>query len=741
MAASMENVSEWRLLLNSLKIFDKFRKRHEFSEGTEPKNLLAIREGRLYVWDGESRLLTTNLHDFLSSDMTSAETDSLGDLTLFQTNLPEQSLLCTDTPFFKVEHISFNTTGQQVLLWGKQGASVLFLPHRQGKHGSFQGGKGRINCRTIPVAERFFSTNPSVHLLQASWHPGSDSASHVVFLTSDNIIRIYDTSNAAKAMQVTKLGNEGPSYSLSPSHTTFEVALGDIAVAFDFGVPLEVPSNNSTDLVYPLYILKGNGDVFMLLTSLQNRRYQQARLQGPLVMHPPAEDNYGLDACSILCLHSTPPVLVVATSAGFLHHCVLLNSYEDEVAGSASFRMSSAVSLYSDKDNTRAASLEGSTSHSLYVYESLELSLTPVLSENEDLDSDISYPIMLVKDDQSEHCFYCCHGAGLHSISLPWLEKMERFCNIGEPETLEESEETEGASELQHDQPCVVQHLVCTKPSESCPPAPVLGLSPLVDPLLGSMMVCLSSEGECFVTPLVSEKKGSPISLASEKPSEEVISPLRQLMRKPFQQQIKEILQRDVSNPILKTSTKTELTLEESFKLLQRATHILREEYILKQDQAREEIEKRVKILEQQKQQQLADLADCRRMESQIRDHVSELAEMYEDAQDKQEELLQRVGVVLHTLQNQLPILSEAEQGMRTDLMEMEGKLTNLETALSQVKKKFGYHKRGSVKSPSPSPGLSQSQQTQLKTLLKEENDKISELIAEVKNLTTVVAP
>lgn len=64
--------------------------------------------------------------------------------------------------------------------------------------------------------------------------------------------------------------------------------------------------------------------------------------------------------------------------------------------------MSSAVSLYSDKDNTRAASLEGSTSHSLYVYESLELSLTPVLSENEDLDSDVSYPIMLVKGDLLE---------------------------------------------------------------------------------------------------------------------------------------------------------------------------------------------------------------------------------------------------------------------------------------------------------------------------------------------------
>lgn len=49
-------------------------------------------------------------------------------------------------------------------------------------------------------------------------------------------------------------------------------------------------------------------------------------------MHPPAEDNYGLDACSICCLHSNPPVLVVATSTGLLHHCVLLSTTDDEEA-------------------------------------------------------------------------------------------------------------------------------------------------------------------------------------------------------------------------------------------------------------------------------------------------------------------------------------------------------------------------------------------------------------------------
>ena len=48
-------------------------------------------------------------------------------------------------------------------------------------------------------------------------------------------------------------------------------------------------------------------------------------MQGPLSMHPPAEDNYGTDACAIMCLKTHPPVLVVATSSGKLYHCVVLD--------------------------------------------------------------------------------------------------------------------------------------------------------------------------------------------------------------------------------------------------------------------------------------------------------------------------------------------------------------------------------------------------------------------------------
>lgn len=41
-------------------------------------------------------------------------------------------------------------------------------------------------------------------------------------------------------------------------------------------------------------------------------------------MQPAALDNYGGDACSLLCLPVTPPVLVIANRTGNIHHAVLL---------------------------------------------------------------------------------------------------------------------------------------------------------------------------------------------------------------------------------------------------------------------------------------------------------------------------------------------------------------------------------------------------------------------------------
>jgi nuclear pore complex protein Nup88 len=46
-------------------------------------------------------------------------------------------------------------------------------------------------------------------------------------------------------------------------------------------------------------------------------------------MHPATDNNYGLDACSILCLPSQPPVVVIATANGRIYHCIVLESSDE----------------------------------------------------------------------------------------------------------------------------------------------------------------------------------------------------------------------------------------------------------------------------------------------------------------------------------------------------------------------------------------------------------------------------
>ncbi|XP_072044690.1 nucleoporin 88-like [Amphiura filiformis] len=717
MAAYTEESDE-ELGLDSHPIFAILQENaEEQTSYTDPKELMVVQDSQVFIWDkGSTRILTANLKDVFADD---------GDDPLVQ------ALVCSNTPRFDVEHISLNLTGRHILLWGKHGATVMELPRRYGKNAQYEGGKERINCRTIGLAERFFISSSSLSLLQAEWHPGSASDTHVLLLTTDNTLRIYEISNPHKAAQVHGLGEHSTSFSLSSSRSTFEVALGEIAVSFDFGLPVECAARGGAkaedNLLYPVYILKGNGDIFLLNISLTDSRYFHTKLQGPLTMQPAAEDNYGMDACSLLCLHSNPPVLVVATSSSALHHCVVLSSEERSETEDVTSDSQLSVASMADYGPT------------LCVYESVELALSLVQSDLDEYEDDVNYPIKLHRDPTVSSQYFCSHAAGVHHIILPWLQKIEQFYATGDGE--EEGEAALG--EITRDQACTVAHMVCTKPSGASSPAPVLGLTIITDQLLGPTFMCLTPEMGCYVKSLRPVDVGEPPKLLSEEGTDPVVSPMRQLNTEPFQRVIQRLLHRTQSNPVLRASSKTHLSLEESFQLLQRATKVLRDEYIQKQELAREEIEKRMKILRQQKELQQSDLQDSQQLEEETKAKAEELADRYSDAEEKQEELINRVWSVLHALQNQLPVLSEAEHGMNKELTDMQEKLKQMQVTLQQVNRKHEYQQQqaNQQSKQASSPALSQSQHKHLKTLLKEETDRITALVSEVKNLSVAVGP
>lgn len=72
-----------------------------------------------------------------------------------------------------------------------------------------------------------------------------------------------------------KLGDSLQDLTDSPSKPSYRAALGDVAASFDFGPPLELKRKNrfhstltSPDVVWPAYIVFGNGDVIIAYTDL-----------------------------------------------------------------------------------------------------------------------------------------------------------------------------------------------------------------------------------------------------------------------------------------------------------------------------------------------------------------------------------------------------------------------------------------------------------------------------------------
>lgn len=142
------------------------------------KNLTFCLGGDFFVWNNADRVFyTTNLRQLNSEENRGAEN--------------YQTLMCISAPRFDVCQLLVSPTQHLVALVGRRGVSVLELPQRWGKRSEFEGGRSEINCKTIPVAERFFTSSPSVSLRQAAWFPSETDEPHLVLLTSDNAIRFY----------------------------------------------------------------------------------------------------------------------------------------------------------------------------------------------------------------------------------------------------------------------------------------------------------------------------------------------------------------------------------------------------------------------------------------------------------------------------------------------------------------------------------------------------------------------
>ncbi|XP_031142840.1 nucleoporin 88 [Sander lucioperca] len=709
------STERWLNDLPNHTIFQKIRGKLDLKPNANErgfaKNLTFCLGGDLFVWDDTDRVFyTTNLRQ-LNTD----ESRSSGNY---------QTLLCINPPLFELCQVLLSPTQHHVALVGQRGVSVLELPQRWGKRSEFEGGRSQINCKTIPVAERFFTSSPSVSLRQAAWYPSETDEPHLVLLTSDNTIRFYGLKSPQTPAKVLSVSQSDDDSSGQPPVRSYAASLGEIAVAFDFG-PISSPlrqlaaQRSREQLVYPLYILYENGETYVSYTS-QTNGVSLTKPVGPLPMYPAAEDNYGYDACAILCLPCVPSILVIATETGTLYHCVVLESEEEEEAGAVEkwIRGTEAVPA-------------------LYVFECVELELTLKVATGEDEEPqefDFTCPIRLHRDPLCQHRYHCTHEAGVHSVGLIWVNKLQKFLQSGE-------EDKDSLQELAAEKRCIVEHILCTRPLQTSQSAPVCGFLIVSDLSLGATMVCITSTYECILLPLLSSiRPPSPPLLCSLPGPGSGSSPLRGMADDSFEQHIRNILARSSTNPlVLKARDKdTSPPPPECLQLLSRATQVFREEYILKQDMAREEMQRRVKLLTSQKAKQLEELTLCREERKSLREAAERLADKYEDAKYRQEAIMNRVRNVLGSLQSQLPILSNSEKDMKKELQSISDQLKHLNNCIRQVNMKMEYQKT-QVDKDAPAArstvSLNVHQKKVVQDVLREQGQQIGDMMKQIKDI------
>lgn len=686
-------------------IREKLNSESHRNEENATKSLIFCLGGDFFVWDETDRVFyTTNLRQLNPEESGSY-----------------QKLLCINPPLFEVHQVLLSPSQLHVALIGQRGVSVLELPQRWGKRSEFEGGKRKINCKTTPVAERFFTSSPSVNLRQAAWYPSEAGDPHLVLLTSDNTIRFYSLKSPQTLSKVLSLSQSEDDSIVYPQARSYAASLGEIAVAFDFG-PLsstrKLSRRSNERPVYPLYILYGNGETYLSYTA-QTNGVTASKPIGPLPMHPAAEDNYGYDACAILCLPTVPCILVIATETGTLYHCVVLESEEE------------------DETETVEAWIRGTEAvPALYVFECVELELTLKVATGEDEEPqevDFTCPIKLHMDPLCPHRYHCTHEAGVHSVGLIWVNRLQKF--------LQSEENKDSLQELAAEKQCIVEHIICTRPLPTSRSFPVRGFLILSDLSLGATMICITSTYECMLLPLLSSiRPPSPPLLCSHPGPSSGSSPLRGFADNTFEQHIRNILARSSTNPLLLKAADKETAPPptECLQLLSRATQVFREEYILKQDMAHEEMERRVKLLKGQKSKQVEELGLCKEERLGLRKNAEMLADKYEDAKYRQEVILGRMKKVLGSLQNQLPILSHSERDMKKELQTISNQLKHLDNCIKQVNMKMEYQKTQVDKDAPASRTkllLNAQQKKVIQDILREQGQQIGDAMKQIKDV------
>lgn len=231
---------------------------------------------------------------------------------------------------------------------------------------------------------------------------------------------------------------------------------------------------------------------------------------------------------------------------------------------------------------------------------------------------------------------------------------------------------------------------MCTKALGNAKSNPVLGFGILQSP---SGLVLLLCSGQIvsldiITNPAYARHLIKVAQLENSLKSESTGMPSK-LFSDSFDMHIKAILSSGMSQPILKLNQSKDVTPKESLELLIYAFQVLRDQHITKHDKVRQEIEKRVKILQLLKSQQQQEIVQLQADQNQIRANAEHLAEMYEEKNDKQQELIKRLHDLMRLLNSKLPRTATLEKNFNAQIGKISKATKELTQNIAFAKKKM----------------------------------------------------
>ncbi|KAL1140386.1 hypothetical protein AAG570_000318 [Ranatra chinensis] len=522
---------------------------------------------------------------------------------------------------FNVERILLNASGTLLALWGTEGVSVMQLPTKWSIDSQYSRDLPNVNLGLKHLL------GDDLKVRQVRWHPGSPFDCHVVVLTSDEYLRLYDSLTGSIIWSLL-LTQRVPIRSNLPNLQD----LGQTPVDFDFSIPHQ--HSELDNVKWPILLLWGTGDVYMVITKLKET-LENPPLVGPLVMLPESDDNYGIDASSILILQTSPPVVILATCNGTIYTCLLLTSEE-------------AKSTILDK--------------SLHVVESIELDIGIMVGDEvaEDMPD---CPIRLEKDQIEMSRYFCIHGAGIHSVTLPLVSKLYEFAR--KPD-----------NEFYYNSGSLVEYCLCTALASNT------GI--IHDPILGfthidyEYFLVLLSVGEILLLNIPCSVENCVLKYVTNATDECCDDD-------GFKMMIQNILKSSAKPPLLKLPVESandpKTMLEVALSMMLRH----REEVFKTYKMAAFKIQERVQMLKVSLANHRKTIECLNADKTELQNTAEKIAELYEEINEKQIELMDRTEGLLRKLRCHDGVLNKPEKKLNNILENVQVRMRHVEKEMERM--------------------------------------------------------